>query len=301
LNYSADIKRSIEFIEDNIKEKLTPEAVAANAGYSQYHFCRVFQVCMDMTVMDYIRRRKLSLASVEFFNGKKVIDIAIEYGFETQSGFTKAFRKEYGYSPTQYAARMAIIKGYISGKAASFELGGYIMNPIIIKKSAFKTAGFGIKTNISDGSYTKDIAAFWDQYDTNGWENKMYNQLNPPKHGEVGVCVQDSKDSGSLIYLLGVIVEDFDKVTDDMITLEIPEATYAVFTTPPVDLTADSRANEADFPNAIKQTWKYIFEEWFKDSGYEYDESKLDFEFYDERCHFRPDTVMDIYVPVIKK
>ncbi|WP_440962379.1 GyrI-like domain-containing protein [Paenibacillus nitricinens] len=43
-----------------------------------------------------------------------------------------------------------------------------------------------------------------------------------------------------------------------------------------------------------------MFEEWFKDSGYDYDDSKLDFEFYDERCHSRPDTVMEIYVPVKK-
>ena len=48
----------------------------------------------------------------------------------------------------------------------------------------------------------------------------------------------------------------------------------------------------------IKATWKYIFEEWFKESGYSYDESKLDFEFYDERCHGRVDTVMEIYVPI---
>lgn len=132
----------------------------------------------------------------------------------------------------------------------------------------------------------------------------MYAQLQPPKHGEVGICVPDSKDSGNLIYLLGVIVDNFDNVTPDMITLEVPAATYAVFTTPPVDVTvlgADGQPNETDFPKAIGQTWKYIFEEWFADSGYEYDESKLDFEFYDERCHFRPDTVMEIYVPVLAK
>lgn len=88
-----------------------------------------------------------------------------------------------------------------------------------------------------------------------------------------------------------------------MVTLEVPEATYAVFTTPQVDMTIEwgnGTANQEEFPQAIKQTWKYIYEEWLKDSGYKYDEGKLDFEFNDERCHFRPDTVMDIYVPVAK-
>lgn len=50
----------------------------------------------------------------------------------------------------------------------------------------------------------------------------------------------------------------------------------------------------------IKQTWKYIFEDWFKDSDYIFDETKIDFEYYDERCHPAIGAVMDIYVPVLK-
>ncbi|MDZ5000863.1 AraC family transcriptional regulator, partial [Clostridium perfringens] len=169
---------------------------------------------------------------------------------------------------------------------------GYIMNPIIVKKSAFKVAGYGIKTNVSNGNYTKDVASFWNNYYGENLESKMYKILEPPKHGEVGLCVSSSKIDGDGIYLLGVIVNDFTKVTDNMITMEVPEATYAVFTTPPVDTTNDSEQN--DFSDIIKQTWKYIFEEWFKDSEYSFDESKLDFEFYDERGHGRKDTVMDI-------
>lgn len=303
LNYSTDIERSIEYIEANIRERLTIEMIAGHVGYSLYHFCRVFQICMGLPVMEYVRKRRLSIASTELYKGTRILDIALEYGFETQSGFTKAFRKEFGYSPTQYAVRMTGIQEYISGKK-TVDYGGWHMIPKIITKPAFKIAGYGIRTNIADGSYTRDIAAFWDNYDINGWESKLYDQLNPPKHGEVGICVPESRDRGSLIYLFGVIVEDFEKVTPDMITLEVPEATYAVFTTPPVDVTAvgsNVDAKQEDFPNAIRLTWQYIFQEWFKDSGYKYDDTKLDFEFYDERCHYRPDTVMEIYVPVTEK
>lgn len=304
MNYSTDIERSIEYIEARIKEELTTEMIACHAGYSLYHFCRVFQVCMGVPVMEYVRKRRLSLASRELFQGRRILDIALDFGFETQSGFTKAFRKEFGYSPRQYVVRMTGAgNGLLQVKTIS-DYGGFSMVPTIVSKPPFKVAGYGITTHIADGSFTKDIAAFWNSYDTNGWEQKMYDQLVPPNHGEVGICVPDSKDSDHLVYLLGVIVEDFGKVTSDMITLEVPEATYAVFTTPPVDVTAGGRegeANQEEFPAAIRATWKYIFEEWFPESGYEYDESGLDFEFYDERCHFRPDTVMDIYVPVIKK
>lgn len=243
--------------------------------------------------MEYIRRRRLSLSAAELFKGRKIIDIALDYGFQTPSGFTKAFNKAFGYSPTHYMARMA---GYIEAKT-TFKIGGYIMNPVIVKKPAFKVAGYGIKTNVARTSYTKDIASFWSNYNGENLESKMYEILNPPKHGEVGLCVSSS-ENGNVTYLLGVIVDDFLKVRENMLTVEVPEAEYAVFTTSPVDTTRSEEQNE--FAQIIKSTWKYIFEDWFKDSGYVYDESKIDFEFNDERCHHRPDTVMDIYVPVKK-
>lgn len=228
------------------------------------------------------------------FKGGRIIDIALDYGFETHNGFSKAFKKEFGFSPKQYVKCM----GNYFNEELNIDFGGYIMNPVIIKKSAFKVAGYGIKTNITNSNYTKDIASFWSNYNGENLESKMYKILNPPKHGEVGLCVPANGESGDAVYLLGVIVDNFDNVTNEMITVEVPEATYAVFTIPPVDTSND--LDNDDFPEAIKKTWKYIFEEWFKDSEYVFDESKFDFEFYDERCHGRKDTVMEIYVPIEK-
>jgi len=283
----------VRYIEEHIKENITLEEVASQIGYSLYHFSRVFSLSKGITVMEYIRSRRLSLAATQLFQGRNVIDIAFEYGFETPSGFARSFRKAFGYSPTQFMKRMA---GYAETKT-TVEIGGYIMNPVIVRRPEFKVAGYGIKTNITGDTYTKDVASFWSNYDGENLESKMYKILNPKKHGEVGLCVPVSED-GKAIYLLGVIVEDFSRVEEDMLTVVVPEAEYAVFTTPPVDTTKDMEQKE--FAKIIASTWKYIFEEWFKDSGYVYDESKLDFEYYDERCHHRQDTVMDIYVPVVK-
>lgn len=295
MNYSDAIAQCIEFIEENIKSDLTPELIASSSGYSVFHFLRVFNINKGMTLMEYVKKRRLSLAAIDLFKGERIIDIALDYGFKTHNGFSKAFKKEFGFSPKQYVKCM----GNYFNKESKLELGGYIMNPVILKKSAFKVAGYGIKTNIINSNYTKDIASFWSNYDGENLESKMYKILNPPKHGEVGICVPESGESGDAVYLLGVIVDNFDNVTNDMITVEVPEATYAVFTTPPVDTSLD--LENKDFPEAIKNTWKYIFEEWFKDSDYIFDESKFDFEFYDERCHGRKDTVMEIYVPIQKR
>lgn len=295
MNYSEDIKRSIEYIEKHINDKLTAEQLAENVGYSLFHFCRVFCLCTDQPLMEYVRSRRLSLARMELLKEERIIDVAIDYGFDTASGFAKAFRKEFGYSPSQYIARM---KGSSMEKKLA-DIGGYIMNPVFVTKKAFKVAGYGIKTNIASG-YTKDVAAYWENYEGENLESKLYEILNPPKHGEVCMCVPTS-EQGDMTYLLGVIVEDFTKVTPEMITIEVPEADYVIFTTPPVDTSNEATYDGGDFADTIKATWKYIFEEWFPNSGYQFEESKLDFEYYDERCHSRPDTVMDIYVPICKK
>ena len=94
------------------------------------------------------------------------------------NGFSKAFKKEFGFSPTQYLKRM----DRCLGKKLMLEFGGDFMNPTIIKKSAFKVAGYGIKTNITNGNYTKDVASFWINYDGENLESKMYKILNSPKY-----------------------------------------------------------------------------------------------------------------------
>jgi len=292
VNYSEDIKRSLDFIEEHIKENLTAQEIADYIGYSVFHFCRIFVIDQNISLMDYIRKRKLSLAREGLLHEGKIINTAMDYGYDTPGGFTKAFRKEFGYSPSKYIARM---KSYVS-KNNTEDYGGIMLEPLIAQKPAFRVAGYGIKTNIT-GNYTKDIAAYWTNYSGENLETKMYDLLKPPKHGEVGICIT-SPDREHVTYLLGVIVDDFSKVTPDMITVEVPAAAYAVFTTPPAD---NSDYVGKPFIQTIRDTWKYIFEEWFAKSDYVFDESKLDFEFYDERCHFKTDSVMEIYVPVKKK
>lgn len=290
MHYDQALRRSLDLIEANLKEDLTAERIAAHAGYSVYHFSRLFAAVTGVSVMDYVRLRRLTLTRTELLCGRKIIDVALDYGYETAGGFSKAFRKEFGYSPAAYIARMGVRSIPHTTER------GVIMHPVIKTLPAFKVAGYGIKTNVTAG-FMKDIAAYWDTYTGENLESKMYAQLKPPKHGEVGLCIPSSED-GSMFYLLGVIVDDFSRVTPDMLTAEVPRAEYAVFTTPPVDLTDADKRTDDPLSVAVKTAWKYIFEEWFPSSGYAYDESKLDFEFYDERCHGLPNSVMEIYVPV---
>ena len=55
---------------------------------------------MGITLKDYVTRRKLVKASEIIVSGYRVIDAALQYGWETHAGFTKAFKKEFGFSPS---------------------------------------------------------------------------------------------------------------------------------------------------------------------------------------------------------
>lgn len=62
-------------------------------------------------------------------------------------------------------------------------LSKFMNDPYIIKKEAFKVAGYGIKTNVADSKYTKDVASFWSNYNGENLESKLYKILSPKTWG----------------------------------------------------------------------------------------------------------------------
>lgn len=102
------IQNSIDYIEENLKAELTAEELAENAGFSLFHYYRIFQAEVGMPIMHYILLRKLKNAIYEISCGKKAIDVAMDYGFETYAGFFKAFKREFDASPSQYLKKHTV-------------------------------------------------------------------------------------------------------------------------------------------------------------------------------------------------
>ena len=90
----------LKYIDEHLEETLTIEMLAKVAVYSEYHFIRMFKECMNTTVMEYVCKRRLIKASEEILLGEKIIDVAMKYGWQSHSGFTKAFKKEFGFYPS---------------------------------------------------------------------------------------------------------------------------------------------------------------------------------------------------------
>ena len=294
MNYRKDMERSVQYIEDNIRNSLSAELISEHVGYSMHHFSRIFFACYGMTVMEYVRRRRLSLSIHALSRGMKVLDAALLYGFETASGFSKAFRRYYNCSPTQYLGNMKLAQINENDNELGIDDEALIKNVRIEKREAFFVAGYGAVMENATASSTGDVAALWNEIDMGGLETLLYEKLNPYIHAEVGIFLPG--ENGEAKYILGVIVDDFDNAEADMECLKVPEATYAIFTTLPVD----ENTNPGRLAKIIKRTWKSIFEKWFENSGYEYDAEKLDFEYYDERCHPKTDAIIEIWVPVKK-
>ncbi len=101
MDYSESVKKTKEFISAHLSDELTAESIAANAGYSVFHFCRVFKEYTGESLMHYVREKRLEIAGKEMEKGESVSEVALKYGFETQSGFSRAYFRKFGERPAK--------------------------------------------------------------------------------------------------------------------------------------------------------------------------------------------------------
>ena len=88
------MNRAIDCIEANLCEGIDFDAISKITGQSAVNFQRTFSIVTDISVFEYIRRRKMTLAAFDLQNSnEKVIDIALKYGYESPEAFTRAFKE----------------------------------------------------------------------------------------------------------------------------------------------------------------------------------------------------------------
>lgn len=123
------INQLLNYIEAHLEESLTISDLAKIAGYSEYHFARLFKSRMNVTIMEYVCKRRLIKASEEILAGEKIIDVAFKYGWQSHSGFTKAFTKEFGFCPSLLRAMKMSVES----------LGGSAMNHVFLESTKVGT------------------------------------------------------------------------------------------------------------------------------------------------------------------
>lgn len=94
--------RVIKYINSNLHTSISVEETAERFGYSKWYFCEAFKRYTGQTFVEYVRRIRMQKAALDVLDGKKVLEVALAYGYDTPSGFNKAFIKQFGCYPTEY-------------------------------------------------------------------------------------------------------------------------------------------------------------------------------------------------------
>jgi len=152
MDWVCNIRKAIDYIEDNILNDINYEEIAKQIYSSSFHFHRAFSMITGITIGEYIRNRKLSLAGQELFITKaKVIDIALKYGYESPESFTKAFARFHGISPSEARISNANLK-FFNPLIINFNLkGGFDM----VKLEKFEIVKFGPYRFIGKSVYAR--------------------------------------------------------------------------------------------------------------------------------------------------
>lgn len=247
---------AVEYIEEHITEKIDIEKVAKIALSSTFHFQRMYHMITGVTVAEYIRRRRLTLAAQDIISGEKIINVAYKYSYETPEAFTKAFGKMYGISPSAARKSGVSLKAYPKLTFHISIKGDKDMNYRIFDKGSFTVIGMQRKITMADEKNFKQVPEFWHDCMKDG----SYDCLKS-KAGKLGI--------------LGVS-KDFDKYKDEfnyMIAIEgiqgtipkgyvsavIPAATWAAF------------ESVGPMPEAAHNLLRRIYSEWMPSMGYEHD------------------------------
>ncbi len=98
--------RVLSYIEANYSEDLNLETVADTAGFSKYHFSRLFKQYTDSTFYDYLCKRRIIEAKKLLVTNMPVTDVAFQVGFNNLTTFCRCFKKYTGCSPTQYKSKI---------------------------------------------------------------------------------------------------------------------------------------------------------------------------------------------------
>lgn len=298
MEYEPIIQSVLDEIDKRIMENIGADELARMANYSTYHFRRVFMEMIGTPFVNYVTRRKLEYALFDMSQGKRIIDVAMDYGFETHAGFTKAFKKLYGYPPSLYRLHITAsppIKATVYNVKQKY--GGINMQVQIKEIKPFSLVGYTSRHRMPSVSKMSDIPAFWEKINLEYGAalSTLHDTYTQSIHCEIAVCFDIDEEHECFTYMLGVGVDEADLAVSQRLGTYLHQmqgGLYAVFTTPLVD--------EAQYVQSIPDTWKQILNDWLPYSEYEYDNARMDFEYYDERDHGDM-AQMDICVPIRKR
>lgn len=241
MEWTKAISKAVEYIETHITEEITVDDIAREVYLSPFYFQKGFSLLCGFTISEYIRNRRLSLAGNELATSeKKVIDVALKYGYDSPDSFAKAFTRFHGVTPSMVHKNGEMLKTFAPLKIKLSMEGGYIMDYKIVKKEKFTVIG---ATKIFAYESAKDeVPEFWkEHYDTGKGQYVC---------GMFGINIDEQMGQDTFEYLIADMYNPMRDIPEGFITKTIPAFTWAVFPC------------KGAMPQALQDVNTKIFSEW---------------------------------------
>ncbi|MED4026393.1 AraC family transcriptional regulator [Priestia megaterium] len=285
-----NMNRALHYIEENLTNDIDFREVARLALCSEYHFKRMFSFLAGITLSEYIRRRRLTLAAFELKDSNiKVIDVAIKYNYSSPDSFTRAFQNLHGITPSEAKKNGSSLKAF---PKMTFQLsikGGNEMNYRIEEKEAFHIVGIKERVPIIFHGVNPKIAAMWESLNDET-VRKLKELSNVIPLGLLSASLNFSEgrmeERGQLDHYIGVATTK--DCPNHLVQLEVPAGTWAVFEA------------VGPFPETLQDVWGRIYSEWFPSSNYEQVEGP-EILWNEHKNVTSPTFKSEIWIPVLKK
>ena len=249
---------AMKYIEDNLMEAIEFNKLSQIVGCSEYHFRRMFSFLSGMSLNEYVRLRRLTVAATLLQDkDNKVIDISLNLGYESPDSFTKAFKSFHGITPSQARKSNSALKAFPPMTFQWKIQGGIEMNYRIVEKEAFKIVGIKKRITLIYEGVNSQMDSMWVSLSVEDFkELKKLSNVEPSGIICVSANFDEERLEGTeLDQYIGVATNNH---TDNRWSvLNVEAATWAVFTA------------VGNFPNSLQDTWARVYSEWFPTSGYE--------------------------------
>ena len=288
MDWATGIQKAVDYIEEHITEDLDYGEIARQAACSPFYFQRIFALLCGLSLGEYIRNRRLTLAGSELsVRDVRVIDMALKYGYDSPESFSRAFARFHGFPPSEARRDGNRLRSFSRVSVQLTLKGGRMMDYKIVKKPAFRVLEKMELQSIEDDRNLNTIPAFWARSREDGAIPALLEQA-PDKSRIYGVCYNNQPtDNKTFEYSIAAPYGGGD-VPEGFRVTEIPGRTWAVFSC------------RGAMPKAIQETWHTICSEFFPASAYR-PTYELDIEVYPDGDMLSPEYQSEIWVPVEEK
>jgi len=288
MDWLTGIQNAINYVEEHLSEEINYADVAKEAGCSSFYFQKLFNILCGITLGEYIRNRRLTLAGGELSATEcKVIDVSFKYGYESPESFTRAFSKFHGITPTEAKKDGSKLKYFFPLSVKIALQGGDLMNYKIVEKPAFDVIEkLEVQCNENNES-VKTIQDFWARSKSDGTLDLLFDGTYD-KSAIFGICYANFARFKYFDYSIAARWDAEKALPDGFRRSRIPKRTWAVFEC------------IGPIPEAMESMWQRIVSEFFPTSCYE-PTYEMDLEAYTAGDRTRSDYRSEIWVPVKKR